>query len=104
MNNDGDLKAAIKDKYGKAASGVATPGCCGGSCGDPITSNLYGADERAALPEEAVSASLGCGNPTAMRSISILEKPSSTLDRAVASTCCCRLAASARRAKPTAWT
>jgi arsenite methyltransferase len=61
-----DLKAAIQDKYGRAAAGVATGGCCGGGCGDPITANLYGAEERAALPQEAVSASLGCGNPTAM--------------------------------------
>jgi arsenite methyltransferase len=61
-----DLKAAIQDKYGKAAAGVAAGGCCGGGCGDPITSNLYAAADRAALPEEAVSASLGCGNPTAM--------------------------------------
>ena len=60
------LKAAIRDKYGKAATGAATGGCCGGGCGDPITSNLYGAEEQAALPAEAVGASLGCGNPTAM--------------------------------------
>jgi arsenite methyltransferase len=69
--NETDLKAAIQEKYGKAASGttaggVAECGCCGGGCGDPITSNLYDAAERAALPDEAVSASLGCGNPTAM--------------------------------------
>ena len=61
-----DMKAAIKDKYGKAATGVATGGCCGGSCADPITQNLYGAAETAGLPAEAVSASLGCGNPTAL--------------------------------------
>jgi arsenite methyltransferase len=61
-----DLKAAIQDKYGKAAAGVETGGCCGGGRGDPITSNLYGAEDRAALPQEALSASLGCGNPTAM--------------------------------------
>jgi len=61
-----DMKAAIKDKYGKAATGVATGGCCGGSGADPITQNLYGAAETAGLPAEAVSASLGCGNPTAL--------------------------------------
>ncbi len=61
-----DMKSAIRDKYGKAASGVATGGCCGGECGDPITANLYGDAEKAGLPKEAVSASLGCGNPTAL--------------------------------------
>jgi SAM-dependent methyltransferase len=47
-----------------------TNGCCGGSCGaggtDPITSNLYSAEETASLPANAVLASLGCGNPTAL--------------------------------------
>jgi len=62
-----DMKSAIRDKYGSIASGVKTGGCCGGSeCGDPITSNLYGDDEKSGLPKEAVSASLGCGNPTAL--------------------------------------
>ncbi len=61
-----DLKAAIQDKYGKAAAGVGAGCGCGCGCGDPISSNLYGAHETAALPPEAVSASLGCGNPTAM--------------------------------------
>lgn len=64
--SDVDLKAAIREKYGKAAAGAADGGCCGGGCGDPITSNLYDPEERAALPPEAVGASLGCGNPTAM--------------------------------------
>jgi SAM-dependent methyltransferase len=60
------MKDAIREKYGKAATGVATGGCCGGDCGDPITANLYGAEETSSLPKEAVSASLGCGNPTAL--------------------------------------
>jgi arsenite methyltransferase len=60
------LRLAIKEKYGKAASGVSTSSCCGGSCGDPITTNLYSAAETGALPAEAVQASLGCGNPTAL--------------------------------------
>jgi len=60
------LKLAIKEKYGKAASGVSTSSCCGGGCGDPITTNLYSAAETGALPAEAVQASLGCGNPTAL--------------------------------------
>src|SRR5450830_1757662 len=60
------LKDAIKDKYGKAATGARTSSCCGGTCGDPITSNLYDASETGGLPVEAVNASLGCGNPTAL--------------------------------------
>ena len=63
---DAALKDAIKDKYGKAAAGARTGSCCGGSCGDPITSNLYDASETGGLPVEAVNASLGCGNPTAL--------------------------------------
>ena len=62
----GTLHDAITDKYGKAATGARTDSCCGGSCGDPITSNLYSAGETDTLPAAAVHASLGCGNPTAM--------------------------------------
>jgi SAM-dependent methyltransferase len=67
-----DLKDAIQEKYGeaaiRAATGQAKSGCCGPSCGcsDPITSDLYDATETAGLPQEAVEASLGCGNPTAL--------------------------------------
>jgi len=68
-----DIKEAVKEKYGQAALRVQTGGstCCGGrravegEC-DPITSNLYGKDEARELPDEAVRASLGCGNPTAL--------------------------------------
>ena len=66
------LKEVIQQKYGEAATraaqGKEKGGCCGTSCGcgDPITSNLYGEGETASLPEEAVAASLGCGNPTAL--------------------------------------
>jgi arsenite methyltransferase len=60
------LQDAIKDKYGKVATGVRSDSCCGGACDDPITSNLYSPNETDALPREAVQASLGCGNPTAM--------------------------------------
>src|SRR5262249_7301629 len=61
------LQDAIKEKYGRAATG-RRPGasCCGSACGDPVTSNLYSEAERAGLPAEAVTASLGCGNPTAL--------------------------------------
>lgn len=68
-----ELKATVREKYGDAALRVIAgtkSSCCGGSasCGseDPITSNLYGAAETALLPETAVLASLGCGNPTAL--------------------------------------
>jgi SAM-dependent methyltransferase len=63
-----DLKQAVRDKYGQAALRVAGGGgaCCRpGEC-DPITSNLYSAEEAGALPAEALAASLGCGNPTAL--------------------------------------
>ena len=63
---DATLTDAIKEKYGKAATGARAGSCCGGSCGDPITSNLYDASQTGALPAEAVNASLGCGNPTAL--------------------------------------
>jgi arsenite methyltransferase len=62
----------VKEKYGQAALRVVSGGssCCGASpatdgC-DPITSNLYDASQTTGLPEEAVKASLGCGNPTAL--------------------------------------
>jgi arsenite methyltransferase len=66
-----DLKTAIQQKYGDAATKAATgerSGCCGSSCGcgDPITSNLYDEADTTGLPREAVDASLGCGNPTAL--------------------------------------
>ena len=69
-----DIKATVRERYGRAAAraarGVKTGCCGGGSCGgsadDPITSNLYSAADAATLPAEAVLASLGCGNPTAL--------------------------------------
>jgi len=67
-----EIKQIVKEKYGKAALRVTSGGsaCCGstpsrGEC-DPITSNLYSGGEKADLPAEAVAASLGCGNPTAL--------------------------------------
>jgi SAM-dependent methyltransferase len=59
----------VREKYGKIAESVGKSSCCGPTacgCGDPITSNLYSADETAGLPPEAVAVSLGCGNPTAL--------------------------------------
>ena len=68
-----NIKEAVKEKYGEAALRVNTGGsaCCGAtaasSCGpDPITSNLYDASQSGEIPTEALLASLGCGNPTAL--------------------------------------
>jgi len=68
-----DIKEVVKEKYGQAALRIKTGGssCCGAapasglSC-DPITSNLYDASQGKEVPEEAMLASLGCGNPTAL--------------------------------------
>jgi arsenite methyltransferase len=66
------IKEIVKEKYGKAALRVATAGdaaCCGSASSrecDPITSDLYGQADTAGLPQRAVAASLGCGNPTAL--------------------------------------
>lgn len=68
---DASLKEQVQRKYGQAAAQVRSGGaaCCGESglsaC-DPITQNLYDPAQQAALPPEAVAASLGCGNPTAL--------------------------------------
>ena len=64
-----DVHAAVKSKYGAIAKAVGHIGCCApAACcdGDPITSDLYSASEIQDLPADAVSASLGCGNPTAL--------------------------------------
>ena len=68
-----NIKEIVKEKYGQAALRVASggSGCCGsapasGSSCDPITSNLYDAGQAGQIPEEALLASLGCGNPTAL--------------------------------------
>lgn len=68
------IKDVVKEKYGQAALRVTageSNGCCGAgaSCGtdvDPITANLYDELQKHELPQEAVLASLGCGNPTAL--------------------------------------
>ena len=69
-----EIKEIVKEKYGQAALRVTTGGssCCGASASldgcsvDPITSNLYDANQTGQIPQEAVLASLGCGNPTAL--------------------------------------
>jgi arsenite methyltransferase len=66
------LQDVVKEKYGQAALRVSSGGssCCGAApgngCGDPITSNLYDATQAQQIPEAALLASLGCGNPTAL--------------------------------------
>ncbi len=70
MSND-NIKDVVKERYGQAALRVNSGGssCCGASaavdaCCDPITSNLYDAAQASQIPEAALRASLGCGNPT----------------------------------------
>jgi arsenite methyltransferase len=73
-----EIKEIVKEKYGQAALRVTTGGssCCGASANpdgcsvDPITSNLYDANQTGQIPEEAILASLGCGNPTALATLS----------------------------------
>src|SRR5436190_17928332 len=82
-----ELRAIVQERYGAVAQRVAdgaqaTASCCGpaegssGCCGgtsetwDPITTDLYDAGETAGLPAEALLASLGCGNPTALAELS----------------------------------
>ena len=63
-----DIQTAVREKYGALAKAVGATGCGPGPCcgHDPITSDLYSAAETEGLPKDAVSASLGCGNPTAL--------------------------------------
>src|SRR5258707_12461678 len=76
MNISQGIRDVVKEKYGQAALRVTSGGssCCGAdaACGtevDPITSNLYDEKQKLGLPEEAVLASLGCGNPTALAAL-----------------------------------
>ncbi len=68
-----DIKEIVKEKYGQAAlrAGAGGSSCCGavpasGASCDPITSNLYDSAQAGQVPEKALHASLGCGNPTAL--------------------------------------
>src|SRR2546427_11267411 len=68
-----DIKDVVKEKYGQAALRVNRGGsaCCGATAAsglgcDPITTNLYDSSQAGQIPETAVLASLGCGNPTAL--------------------------------------
>jgi len=72
INGTESIKDIVKQKYGEAALRVKSGGssCCGAaaatSCCDPITTNLYDVSQAVQIPEEALLASLGCGNPTAL--------------------------------------
>ena len=73
MSATNELKEIVRGKYGAAASQVKAgrTSCCGStpslaSCCDPITSNLYDTDQAGEVPDAALQASLGCGNPTAL--------------------------------------
>ncbi len=72
MSTTEEIKQVVKERYGQAATRVQSgeASCCGSgstaaSC-DPISSNLYSREEGATIPETALLASLGCGNPTAL--------------------------------------
>jgi SAM-dependent methyltransferase len=76
--SDESIRERVREKYGQAALRVVAGGesCCGTASDltcDPITSNLYDASQTAELPQQAVAASLGCGNPTALAQLSLGE-------------------------------
>src|SRR5215211_8887098 len=71
IRTDSGITDKVRDRYASAAirvvqSGGCGPGCCGSTNYDPVTSDLYAPDETAQVPEAAIQASLGCGNPTAL--------------------------------------
>ncbi len=66
-----EIKEVVRERYGKAALKVGAS-CCGAvsNCSaDPITGNLYDDAQKGSLPEAAIQASLGCGNPTALATL-----------------------------------
>jgi SAM-dependent methyltransferase len=79
MSASSEIKDVVRQKYGQAAARVTAGqgGCCSSaaSCCDPITSNLYEASQSGEVPAEALQASLGCGNPTALAEL----KPGETV-------------------------
>jgi hypothetical protein len=110
-----DVREQVRERYAAAALEVLGGSSTGNACGPGrYGAGLYGAGERAELPVEAVSASLGCGNPTA---VAELKDGETVLDLGCsfappdwrtappsASTCCSRPAGWVRRARRTAWT
>jgi arsenite methyltransferase len=114
------LREQVRARYAAAATkaiggdcGCGQPadcGCGGGCCGTAATAEEpgFGAEQYAALdrdqlPETAVLASLGCGNPTAVADLARARR-SWTWALAAGSTCCCRPSGSAPPARPTGWT
>jgi arsenite methyltransferase len=104
-----DLKQVVKQKYGEAAIRVwsaaqksccETPGCQ--AKGEPVTPSFYDDADQRLIPDEALLASLGCGNPTALAE---LKSGETVLDRAraAASTCFSPPAASGPTARLTVW-
>jgi len=82
VSETGTVKDVVREKYGQAALRVTAGqgGCCGSipgamDCCDPITSNLYDAAQSGEVPDAALKASLGCGNPTALAEL----KPGETV-------------------------
>ena len=82
MSGTSDMKEVVREKYGQAALRVKAGqgGCCGSApgavdCCDPITSNLYDVAQTGEVPDTALQASLGCGNPTALAEL----KPGETV-------------------------
>jgi arsenite methyltransferase len=79
MEDQPSIKEQVRENYARAARRVSSQdgACCGTAapCGNPITSNLYADSETGAVPTEAVAASLGCGNPTALAEL----KPGETV-------------------------
>src|SRR5215831_13615519 len=91
FDNQQDVREMVRQKYGQAAQvvleGRGEASCCGGNVGpgkasccsaetlqkDVVTSNLYDENEAAQIPEAALSASLGCGNPTALAQLKLGE-------------------------------
>lgn len=82
MSAPSDVKEVVREKYGQAAlrAKAGQASCCGSapsasSCCDPITSNLYEPGQAGEVPDAALKASLGCGNPTALADL----KPGETV-------------------------
>ena len=104
--SDSSIKEAVREKYAEAALKAGSGGGCGcgtsccsteGTAKNPVTSDLYSAIEAGSLPEKAVLASLGCGNPTALAELKAGETGSS---RAMRASVLARPATSIRRSAP----
>ena len=104
MESKVEMREQVRERYARAAT---TGSCCGPECcghdetlDADLTAGTYSQADISALPTQAVEASLGCGNPTAVAELPKV-KPSSTWDRAGASTSCSPPAVSERPGSPT---